>query len=331
MTSFVMLKSDSIPWSKNKESESNAGVCAVMFIGLQRLWWLQSIYPRLSTRHNNWFEPCEPPIFAYQKMNYILLLIRQMHVNPILKSRQIGVITIASVAVLLTLSTVYSGFDIIQAFAGETLSNDNVAKAILVRINPTGTNVVYPFDSFSRIGFVDGEGNFLLESVPSMDKKPFYSLVKKSLDAKTLTSKNKGMDVSIDIFSGNGEIIETLKYNKCDVTEYFVHGVDSLGKIWFVENTGSVEIREVTKFECVSLTLEINYSEEDIVQVEKIISANTRSPFEYEGNDPYFSTPATNGTEGELFYNSDTNKLQKFVKGEWVDISGPGGPPSPRR
>ena len=260
------------------------------------------------------------------------MLIRQTHVNLILKSRQIGVITIASVAVLLILSTVYSDFDIIQAFAGETLSNDNVAKTMLVRINPTGTNIEYPFDSFSRIGFVDGEGNFLLESVPSMDKKPFYSLVKKSLDAKTITYKNKGMDVSIDIFSGNGEIIETLKYNNCDVTEYFVQGVDSLGKIWFVENTGSVEIREVTKFECVSLTLEINYSEEDIIKVEKIISANTKNSFDYEGNDPYFSgAPTTNGTEGELFYNSNTNKLQKFVNGEWVDISGPGGPPSPRR
>ena len=168
----------------------------------------------------NWFEPCEPPPFAYQKWNYILLLIKQKHVNHTLKNRKITVITITSVAVLLTLSTIYSNFDTIQAFAGETLSNDNVAKTILVRISPSGTNIEYPFDSFSRIGFVAGEGNFLLESVPSKDKKPFYKLVKKSLDAKNTLLKNKGMDVSMDIFSGDGAIIETLKYNNCDITEY---------------------------------------------------------------------------------------------------------------
>jgi len=237
----------------------------------------------------------------------------------------------ASVAVLLTASTVYSNFDVLQAYAGETLSNDNVAKSMQIRINPSGTNQELSFDSFSRIGFVEGEGNFLLESVPSKDKKPYYSLVKKSLDATGTNLKNKGMNVAIDVFSGNGELIETLKYTKCDVTEYFVHGIDTRGKIFFVENEGTVEIREVTKFACVSLTLEIDYTEEEITEIEKTIVVIDRNPFEYEGEDAYFSTPATNGTEGELFYNSMTNKLQEYVNGEWVDISNVGGPPSPRR
>ena len=56
------------------------------------------------------------------------------------------------------------------------------------------------------------------------------------------------------------------------------------------------------------------------------------NPFEIFGNaDQYFSKFSGNATEGELFYNSDTNRLQKFVSGEWTDISGVGGPPSPRR
>ena len=122
-----------------------------------------------------------------------------------MKNRQIAVITIASVAILLTLSTVYTNFDVLQAYAGVTLSNDNVAKSMQIRINPSGTNQELAFDSFSRIGFVEGEGNFLLESVPSKDKKPYYSLVKKSLDATGTNLKNKGMNVAIDIFSGNGE------------------------------------------------------------------------------------------------------------------------------
>ncbi len=233
--------------------------------------------------------------------------------------------------ILLVISTAYSNLDIIEAFAGVTLDNDNVAKTILIRINPMGTNIEKAFDSFSRIGFVSGENNFLLESVPSKDKKPFYNLVKKSLAVKNSDIKNKGMNISIDVFSGDGEIIETLIYKDCDVTEYFVHGVDSKGKIFFVENEGTVEIREVTKFECRSFTIGIDYTEEEIEEIKQSITIIERSIFEIGNDDSYFSVNPVNGTEGELFYNSDTNRLQKFVNGEWIDISGVGSPPSPRR
>ncbi|MBA4718554.1 MAG: hypothetical protein HRO68_05480 [Nitrosopumilus sp.] len=248
-----------------------------------------------------------------------------------MKNRQITIVAITSITILLTISTTYYNLDIIEAFAGVTLDNDNVAKTILIRINPTGTNIEKTFDSFSRIGFVSGENNFLLESVPSKDKKPFYDLVKKSLAVKNSDIKNKGMNISIDIFSGDGEIIETLIYRDCDVIEYFVHGVDSKGKIFFVENEGTVEIREVTKFECRSFTIGIDYTEEEIEEIKQSITIIERSIFETGGDDPYFSVNPVNGTEGELFYNSDTNRLQKFVNGEWMDISGVGGPPSPRR
>ena len=247
-----------------------------------------------------------------------------------MENRQLAVVTITSVAVLLTLSAAYSNLDVIQAYAGVTLSNDNVAKTIQVRVNPVGTNLENIFDSFSRIGFVAGEGNFLLESVPSKDKKPFYLLVQKSLEAKNTLLKNKGMNISIDIFSGDGEIIETLKYSNCDVTEYFVHGVDSKGKIFFTEEDGTVEIREVTKFECISLELEIEITEVDISQLEKTIKLVDKNSFETDG-DTYFSAAPEGATEGDLYYNSITNKLQKIVNGTWIDISGVGGPPSPRR
>jgi len=248
-----------------------------------------------------------------------------------LRNRQITIITITSVVVLLAISTVYSNFDVIQAYAGVTLDNDNVAKSIMVRINPMGTNLEKSFDSFSRIGFVSGENNFLLESVPSKDKKPFYDQIRKSLDSKNTLLKNRGMNISIDIFSGDGEIIETLLYRDCDVTEYFVHGVDSRGKIFFVENDGTVEIREVTKFECISFTIEIDYTEEEIIELQQTITKIGKSIFEAFDGDLYFSAVPANATEGLLFYNSDTNRLQKFVNGEWINISGVGGPPSPRR
>ena len=227
-------------------------------------------------------------------------------------------------------SIFFSNPGLLEAYGGVTLDNDNVAKTIQVRVNPMGTNLEKTFDSFSRIGFVSGEQNFLLESVPSKDKKPFYDQVRKSLEANGGNTKNKGINISIDIFAGDGEIIHTLIYRDCDVEEYFVHGIDSRGKIFFVENEGTVEIREVTKFECVSFTLEIDYTEEEIYEIVQSLNIIDINPFETAG-DRYFSSSPVNATEGQLFYNSDTNRLQKFLNGNWTNISGVGGPASPRR
>ncbi|QLH03220.1 hypothetical protein C5F47_06495 [Nitrosopumilus cobalaminigenes] len=250
-------------------------------------------------------------------------------------NRQIAIISITSVAVLLTFSTIYSNFDILQAYAGVTLSSDNVAKSIQVRVTPSGTLEERAYDSFSRVGFVDGENNFLLESVPSKDKRSYYELLKRSIEDKRAESSDNRIHVSIDLFSGDGEIIQSLEYRDCKVTEYFVHGVDSKGKIFFTEEDGTVEIREVSKFSCVSFTLNLEPRNAGLV-IDKIIDRfvdedSDEFKFEYHGDDPYFSVNPLNSTEGELFYNSMTNTLQKFVNGEWVDISGKGGPPSPRR
>ena len=252
-----------------------------------------------------------------------------------MKNRQIVVITIASVAVLLTLSTVYSNFDILQAYAGVTLDSDNVAKSIQVRVTPSGTLEERSYDSFSRVGFVDGENNFLLESVPSKDKRPYYELLKRSIEDKRAESSDNRMHISIDLFSGDGEIIQSLEYRDCMVIEYFVHGVDSKGKIFFTEEDGTVEIREVSKFSCVSFTLNLTPRNAGLVIdtiLDKFVNKDSEEyKFEYRSNDPYFSTIPSNSTEGELFFNSMTNTLQKFVNGEWVNISEKGGPPSPRR
>ena len=81
-----------------------------------------------------------------------------------------------------------------------------------------------------------------------------------------------------------------------------------------------------------SFTLEVEILESDIERLEQTLELlESTNQFEYGVGDAYFSQPTTNGTDGELFYNSMTNKLQKFINGEWIDISGVGGPPSPRR
>ncbi len=146
------------------------------------------------------------------------------------------------------------------AKAGPALDQRDVAQLMRVRIVETGHNNELVFGSFSRIGFVSDYTSFLLESVPSEDKKPFYKLVKKSLETKGNVLANPTfLDIKIDIFSGDYDLINTLSYEKCFVSDYFVHSVDSRGKIPFLKgNDQSIEIREVTKFSCNSFHLIID-------------------------------------------------------------------------
>jgi len=144
------------------------------------------------------------------------------------------------------------------AHAGASLDQMSVAKTMRVRVTETGTANELVIGSFSRIGFISGSNDFLLESLPSEDKKPFYKLVQKSLKEinNPVMSNPTRLDIAIDIFSGDYDLIQTLSYKKCSVFDYFVHSVDSRGKIPFLEDgTQEIEFREVTKFTCQSFDL----------------------------------------------------------------------------
>ena len=145
--------------------------------------------------------------------------------------------------------------DFSQAYAGITLNEDDVAKTMLVRVMAAGDREEQVYDSFSRIGFVRGAGTqFLLESLPSKDKKPFYEMIQDSITS----AFPKRITVYIDIFSGDGTLIVTLNYKECDVDSYFVRTNDSKGKFSFLdEGLSKLEIREVTKFECAGFSITV--------------------------------------------------------------------------
>ncbi len=145
------------------------------------------------------------------------------------------------------------------AEADASLSERDAAKIMRVRVVETGHNNELVFGSFSRLGFVSASTSFLLESVPSEDKKPFYRFVKASLETnQNMLANPTLLDIKIDIFSGDYDLINTLSYEKCYVNDYFVHSVDSRGKIPFIEDYQGIEIREVTKFSCISFHLIID-------------------------------------------------------------------------
>ena len=152
------------------------------------------------------------------------------------------------------------GVFVSTAHAGPALDQRDVAQVMRVRVVETGQTNELVIGSFSRIGFVaDSSSDFLLESVPSEDKKAFYRLVRDSLESKDNMLANPTLlDIKIDIFSGDYDLINTLSYEKCFVKDYFVHSVDSRGKISFIKDYQGIEIREVTKFSCNSFHLIID-------------------------------------------------------------------------
>ena len=221
-------------------------------------------------------------------------------------------LVLLALIVIITGSAVFSGITfttpgIFQAYAGISLDPDNAANSIIVHANREGHSEIRTYDSFSRIGFVSGEGNFLLESVPSLDKREFYEFIKDALDKKNPLDREM-INISIDIYSGNAKLIETLEYKRCQLDEYFVHSVDSLGKIQFIEGQDNIEIREVTKLECDSFSISLDKFG---------TSVNNGVVYEKSVIEP---------NEGDLTYNTISNTLQKYQDGEWVDISGKGGP-----
>ena len=163
-----------------------------------------------------------------------------------------SILLAAAVGSVFSLSTSSFISDFTEAYAGKTLNSDDVAKTLQVRIMVEGYREQLIYDSFSRVGFVRSSGvEFLLESLPSKDKELYYKIIKNNLGPTP-----KRIQISLDLFSGDGTLIETLTYSKCLVTSYFVHVNDSKGKYSFLDNsTADLEIREITKFECAGFKL----------------------------------------------------------------------------
>ncbi len=120
------------------------------------------------------------------------------------------------------------------------------------------------------------QNGFVLDSLPSKDKKWFYDFIV----SRTI---NKGLDplpydVDIDILTGNGDVLQTWEYRECDLVEYYPLLDENLGLLKFIGEFLS-EIREVSLFSCegfhVDFELKPNAeSLENLVKLENFVPKN---------------------------------------------------------
>ena len=67
---------------------------------------------------------------------------------------------------------------------------------------------------------INPEHKFILQSLPSKDKTALYAAIDREYFAKAGSVTITRFDVAIDILAGDGTLIQTWQYNKCQVFAY---------------------------------------------------------------------------------------------------------------
>jgi len=97
----------------------------------------------------------------------------------------------------------------------------------------------------------EDSAEFLLESLPSIDKQDLYRGIDRWM------SKSAGVtpfDVDIDVLSGDGQVIQTWAYQNCEPTAYGTFLQDVIFVYQFVDQDKS-EIRDRVSFFCGGVSL----------------------------------------------------------------------------
>jgi len=93
---------------------------------------------------------------------------------------------------------------------------------------------------------------FLLETLPSKENINYYQAIDDYF--QTDSTLFKEFDVSIDVVSGDGTVLQTWEYRNCDLEDYVVYLQDNIIFDRFSGEQGS-EIRERSIFHCSGLSL----------------------------------------------------------------------------
>ena len=149
-------------------------------------------------------------------------------------------------------------------------SDDQRAMSFVVtfsegRVPPDLQIPIYTFSKFNHISKVTDETlvlpekfattkpQFILQSLPSLDKKPLYSFIDKWIKDSSFTDP---FDVKVDIIAGNGEIIQSWAYRDCSLVDYHTYLLENLIVYKFHEKFKS-EIRDRISFSCGDFSIEV--------------------------------------------------------------------------
>lgn len=136
------------------------------------------------------------------------------------------------------------------------------AQAVFLTIRDTDSHKEITFNTFSRIGVVRSDTpQFLVESIPSADNKEFLKFVAQGVrdsQGNRVDPNKRFFDVTLEVLAKDGSVIETIQYKRCIIESYFIYTNDSKGTFSLLgRDSARAEIRDVTKFDCTYLTIEV--------------------------------------------------------------------------
>jgi len=125
--------------------------------------------------------------------------------------------------------------------------------------------VIYSFDDFEFTEKERGSAGpssykqlqygLELSSLPSKDKEEFYKLVNEYYN---IGKDPEPFDVTVDILTGDGTILQTWDYTKCDISNYETFLFDNL--LFYKGHGGrGSEIRDNTNFNCVGFAVTLHF------------------------------------------------------------------------
>jgi len=148
-----------------------------------------------------------------------------------------------------------------------SLTDSDTAQSFVVHFSGgdffTEEKIIYTYSTFfhysatvdiNKVPEADVLGKspiFLLRALPSKDKQVVYDLVDKYVGAGATPLP---FDVTVDILAGDGSIIQSWEYRRCDVFDYSTYVDDDKDKYRYGK-TDKAEIREVTVFGCQGFSL----------------------------------------------------------------------------
>ena len=118
---------------------------------------------------------------------------------------------------------------------------------------------------------------FHLESLSSKDKEQFYNFISQYYNPGKV--KPQPFDVTIDIVTGDGSVIQSWEYSKCGLEDFNTYLQDNLLYFTMSGKKATSEIRDKSSFECVGFSVDFEGDESLYVHQNTILDDSSRALF----------------------------------------------------
>ena len=175
---------------------------------------------------------------------------------------------VKSLEYLITHGIIQVPIPITEVTASAPLNDDERAQSFVVRFHGGFLPETFTTNTFSKYSVISKTTNpsdpfyhiykfgesqqFLLESLPSKDKRNAYAVINKWIQDEPLITQQ--FKVDIDVIAGDGTTLQSWRYGNCDLTGYGTY-LQDITNFYSFSNVEQAEIRDRWIFSCSDVAL----------------------------------------------------------------------------